>query len=114
MNMVEYGAGGNIVHNEESNTTANAGANAAAGEGDSGAANTSGAAEGAVPPPPPPPPPPNPRRKRKAKGWFCPVCRQRQYLFNKFRYKTIDLIIHSLYIPPTHLYNTPDKGHFRR
>ena len=24
------------------------------------------------------PVPPNPRRKRRAKGWFCPVCRQRK------------------------------------
>ncbi len=26
------------------------------------------------------PVPPNPRRKRRAKGWFCPVCRQRKSL----------------------------------
>jgi hypothetical protein len=52
--------------------------------------------EASSPPPPPPtdsttpaqvapnvhpiaPVPPNPRRKRRAKGWFCPVCRQRKF-----------------------------------
>lgn len=74
--MVEFGAGGTIVHNEDPNTTANASANTTAGEGGSGAANTSGATEGTNPPTVAPP---NPRRKRKAKGWFCPVCRQRPY-----------------------------------
>ncbi|KAG6377526.1 hypothetical protein JVT61DRAFT_15336 [Boletus reticuloceps] len=73
INMVEFGAGGNITHNEATNGT---GTDATAGEG-SGAANTS-ATEGTNPPTVTPP---NPRRKRKAKGWFCPVCRQRQYLF---------------------------------
>ncbi|KAI9567490.1 hypothetical protein HD554DRAFT_2107542 [Boletus coccyginus] len=70
INMVEFGAGGNIVHNETTNGTTAAGAE---GEGGSGAANTSGATEGINPPTVTPP---NPRRKRKAKGWFCPVCRQ--------------------------------------
>lgn len=74
--MVEFGAGGNIVHNEATNATAGTGAEVTAGEGGSGAANTSGATEGIIPPTVTPP---NPRRKRKAKGWFCPVCRQRQY-----------------------------------
>ena len=27
------------------------------------------------------PVPPNPRRKRRAKGWFCPVCRQRKFSY---------------------------------
>ncbi|KAH0835944.1 hypothetical protein J3R83DRAFT_9867 [Lanmaoa asiatica] len=73
VNMVEFGAGGNIVHNEDTNATANAGADAAAGEGGSGGANASGVAEVTNSPTVTPP---NPRRKRKAKGWFCPVCRQ--------------------------------------
>ncbi|KAH7886855.1 hypothetical protein F5I97DRAFT_1063025 [Phlebopus sp. FC_14] len=63
VNMVEFGAGGNIVHAEDT-TTANAGAEGSA---------TSAAAEGAAAPSVVPP---TPRRKRKAKGWFCPVCRQ--------------------------------------
>ncbi|KIK95570.1 hypothetical protein PAXRUDRAFT_374558 [Paxillus rubicundulus Ve08.2h10] len=71
INMVEFGAGGNIVHSEDSNVATNAGM---AGAGDGGAnANTSGSAEAASVPIVVPP---NPRRKRKAKGWFCPVCRQ--------------------------------------
>lgn len=105
--MVEFGAGGNIVNNEESNT--NAGANTAAGEGGSGAANTSGVTEGTNPPTVTPP---NPRRKRKAKGWFCPVCRQRWYFSKRFEFKTTNLIIHSLYVPLAHLYDATDKGHF--
>jgi hypothetical protein len=71
INMVEFGAGGNITHND-TNGTGNAGAETTAGDG-SGAANTSGATEGTNPPTVTPP---NPRRKRKAKGWYCPVCRQ--------------------------------------
>jgi len=71
INMVEFGAGGNIVHAEDNNAATNAGTD---GAGDGGAnANTSGAVEGAAVPTVVPP---NPRRKRKAKGWFCPVCRQ--------------------------------------
>ncbi|KAG8216788.1 hypothetical protein J3R82DRAFT_7033 [Butyriboletus roseoflavus] len=70
VNMVEFGAGGTIVHNEDTNAPTNAGADATAGEGGSGTAN---AGEGTNPPAVLPP---NPRRKRKAKGWFCPVCRQ--------------------------------------
>ncbi|KAF8439129.1 hypothetical protein L210DRAFT_3646627 [Boletus edulis BED1] len=68
INMIEFGAGGNITHNEATNGT---GADATAGEG-SGAANTSPTEGTNVPTVTPP----NPRRKRKAKGWFCPVCRQ--------------------------------------
>ena len=76
--MVEFGAGGNISHIEDSNATTNAVANTATGEGGSGAANASGATEGASPPSVPIP---NPRRKRKAKGWFCPICRQCQSFY---------------------------------
>ncbi|KAF8841462.1 hypothetical protein BDN67DRAFT_989782 [Paxillus ammoniavirescens] len=71
INMVEFGAGGNIVHAEDNNAATNAGTD---GAGDGGTnANTNGAVEGAAVPTVVPP---NPRRKRKAKGWFCPVCRQ--------------------------------------
>ncbi|KAI0720750.1 hypothetical protein C8T65DRAFT_632685 [Cerioporus squamosus] len=73
LNMIEFGAGGTIVHND-SETTA-PGADAPAAEG--AEANAEGAAEGAPPVPAAVPViPANPRRKRKAKGWFCPVCRQ--------------------------------------
>lgn len=64
LNMVEFGAGGNITQATE----AVAGT---AGDEAVPAAGTPGAA--AVPPTPTT----AQRRKRKAKGWFCPVCRQR-------------------------------------
>ena len=66
LNMVEFGAGGNITQAAE-----------ALNEG----ANTNPVTPGtATPSAPSVPVPPtiNNRRKRKAKGWFCPVCRQRK------------------------------------
>ncbi|KAG1736083.1 uncharacterized protein EDB91DRAFT_1142664 [Suillus paluster] len=63
INMVEFGAGGNIVHSEDTTATTTG---SDRGEG----AATEGSA------PPPITIPQNIRRKRKAKGWFCPVCRQ--------------------------------------
>ncbi|KIK52841.1 hypothetical protein GYMLUDRAFT_49680 [Collybiopsis luxurians FD-317 M1] len=64
LNMVEFGAGGNITQaTEEPATTGDA-----AAEGNEGGAS---ATPGVVPSPTLPT-----RRKRKAKGWFCPVCRQ--------------------------------------
>ncbi|EIW78369.1 hypothetical protein CONPUDRAFT_167391 [Coniophora puteana RWD-64-598 SS2] len=88
INMVEFGAGGNIVHSEEPPTGSPApgGGDAGAAEaGMAGGANAQGGNEGGeagmggrhvAPTIPQPNPNPNPRRKRKAKGWFCPVCRQ--------------------------------------
>lgn len=83
--MIEFGAGGQIVQSE---TTAADAPPAAEGEHAEGqdenaggaAANPEQAAEGAQAPPPIPAvlPATNTRRKRKAKGWFCPVCRQRK------------------------------------
>jgi len=80
VNMVEFGAGGNLVHaeSEQPNTQP---ANGAASNDDAndpvvnhalngehnqtmGFGANSSAPTGA------------PRRKRKAKGWYCPVCRQ--------------------------------------
>ena len=79
LNMIEFGAGGTIVHND-SETTA-PGADAPAAEGAAAEGNAEGATEGAPPVPAAVPVvPANPRRKRKAKGWFCPVCRQRTFL----------------------------------
>ncbi|KAL1946247.1 hypothetical protein VTO73DRAFT_15374 [Trametes versicolor] len=85
LNMIEFGAGGTIVHNDsETNAT---GSEAPAAEG-AAAAPSEGTAEGtagtpategapaAAQAPPIPTIQTNPRRKRKAKGWFCPVCRQ--------------------------------------
>ncbi|KAF8169411.1 hypothetical protein BJ912DRAFT_999788 [Pholiota molesta] len=64
LNMVEFGAGGNITQAAEP-----AGAGAAGEDGAPGAAGP--AAVGLAPTPAA-----TQRRKRKAKGWFCPVCRQ--------------------------------------
>ncbi|KAG2357326.1 hypothetical protein BDR07DRAFT_1453115 [Suillus spraguei] len=65
INMVEFGAGGNIVHTEEATATTMGG--------------EASATEGSAPAPATPVPTTiaqNIRRKRKAKGWFCPVCRR--------------------------------------
>ncbi|CAA7269953.1 unnamed protein product [Cyclocybe aegerita] len=67
LNMVEFGAGGNITQSE----VPVPGTATPGGGGEDGAANN-----GATTPATPAPPTTNPRRKRKAKGWFCPVCRQ--------------------------------------
>ncbi|KAF5379108.1 hypothetical protein D9615_005951 [Tricholomella constricta] len=66
LNMVEFGAGGNITQVEEPVATTAAAADAAG--------NAAAPADNA--PTTPAAPTPNTRRKRKAKGWFCPVCRQ--------------------------------------
>ena len=68
LNMVEFGAGGNITQAAEA---LNEGANAIMSP------VTPGTATASVPSAPVPPIT-NTRRKRKAKGWFCPVCRQRK------------------------------------
>jgi hypothetical protein len=78
LNMVEFGAGGNITHAEEP-TEPTEPAPMAADENQA-EAGTSGQAEPAPIQAPAPAPVPAPRRKRKAKGWFCPVCRQRMSL----------------------------------
>ncbi|KAI6043959.1 hypothetical protein EDC04DRAFT_497650 [Pisolithus marmoratus] len=71
INMVEFGAGGTIVHSDDA-TNNNATTNTSSGE----AATASAGATTSVPASAPSVAPANPRRKRKAKGWFCPVCRQ--------------------------------------
>ena len=84
MNMIEFGAGGTVVHAEEPAaptpaatvpaTSDGAPAPTAAGDVDLEAGNAAPAAPNL-----PAPPVQAPRRKRKAKGWFCPVCRQREF-----------------------------------
>jgi hypothetical protein len=85
--MIEFGAGGQIVQNEEVPAVASPGAGEAQtetqDENAASAAPTEQPAEGAAPVPAPIPtvvPTTNTRRKRKAKGWFCPVCRQRELI----------------------------------
>ncbi len=69
--MIEFGAGGKVARREETTETSTD-ANAAEGA-------TAGDAAAATPvPAPAPAQPTRERRKKKAKGWFCPVCRQRE------------------------------------
>ncbi|KAF8320413.1 hypothetical protein DL93DRAFT_1836967 [Clavulina sp. PMI_390] len=95
LNMVEYGAGGQLVQPTEE-TVAPAPATGAGGDVDleaglaAGGAGAAGGGSGsgdATPNPavvaaatfPAAAPPPRPhRRRRRAKGWQCPVCRQRE------------------------------------
>lgn len=75
--MIEFGAGGTITHQEsETNATTGTEATPATDNG----TTPQPAADGAVPGSEANAPQPTPRRKRKAKGWFCPVCRQRRFL----------------------------------
>ncbi|KAG6830543.1 hypothetical protein H0H87_007742 [Tephrocybe sp. NHM501043] len=73
LNMVEFGAGGNITHTAEADADPVSASVAPGTEGDVAAP-----ADAPVPVSAPVPVAagPNARRKRKAKGWFCPVCRQ--------------------------------------
>lgn len=90
--MIEFGAGGQITQSTEPEPTTGAegeaatpGETAAAGNpGETGeGAEAANATTAATPAAAPATPPTTtvPRRKRKAKGWFCPVCRQRMILF---------------------------------
>lgn len=72
--MIEFGAGGKVARREDANPSdvaGSAGPTGAAGSGDTA---------GDAAPAPAPAPTTRERRKRKAKGWFCPVCRQRKLL----------------------------------
>jgi len=72
LNMVEFGAGGNITQATEPSV---------GGPADDAPPETAGASAAGTGPSVgaaamPVTPTANTRRKRKAKGWFCPVCRQ--------------------------------------
>jgi hypothetical protein len=69
--MIEFGAGGKVARREEVVEANNGDATGAAAGVDGAQATTPNI-------PAPVPPPTRERRKRKAKGWFCPVCRQRE------------------------------------
>lgn len=60
INMVEFGAGGNIIHTEETTV--------ATTNGEASATEATAPVPASIAQ--------NIRRKRKAKGWFCPVCRR--------------------------------------
>ena len=92
VNMVEFGAGGTLVHSDPTPTdtapaaagTTGASATNASTNAESGATENTETGGNTTTPTPAPapvvptPPAPTTRRKRKAKGWFCPVCRQRE------------------------------------
>ena len=84
LNMIEFGAGGQVTQATEdaavpaAPTTPGANPNATEGELEAGLATQQGAAGAGVTAAAATPS--APRRKRKAKGWFCPVCRQREFL----------------------------------
>jgi len=74
--MVEFGAGGSLVHSETdpappATTTTPVPTEGTVADGEA-AANAEQSATTTIPTTALP----APRRKRKAKGWFCPVCRQ--------------------------------------
>lgn len=103
LNMVEFGAGGNITQSDATPTTpagagGEEGGNANAGEGVTAVPTPSGGVtltvNGVVT---------NARRKRKAKGWFCPVCRQRECSVPMCPISiSIDALgSYSLYVPPS-------------
>lgn len=83
-NMVTFGAGEGVTQSEGDGTTG-AGANGAGavtgigGTGGAGGGGGTGAGAGGEPLTPFQAAAAAGRRKRKAKGWFCPVCRQREY-----------------------------------
>ena len=70
INMVEFGAGGQITQPEEAVPAAEGEQATGSGSTTTTPAATLPAATGQ-----------NGRRKRRAKGWFCPVCRQRTFFF---------------------------------
>ncbi|KAI0090397.1 hypothetical protein BDY19DRAFT_939993 [Irpex rosettiformis] len=83
INMIEFGAGGQITQATEPEPTTTGAEGEASTAGETPAGETTAVAEGsnaATTAPAVVTTPPTtttaPRRKRKAKGWFCPVCRQ--------------------------------------
>ena len=82
--MIECGAGGKVARREEANETTGAtegGDNGGAEAGPSGAAATGTTAAAA----PTTTTGGRERRKKKGKGWFCPVCRQRECISPIYR-----------------------------
>ncbi|KZT34769.1 hypothetical protein SISSUDRAFT_991382, partial [Sistotremastrum suecicum HHB10207 ss-3] len=76
MNMVEFGAGGSLVHADSGEgATSTSHTDAPAGAGGEGGGGEGGSTATAAPTVTPTTTTTH-RRKRKAKGWYCPVCRQ--------------------------------------
>lgn len=107
VNMVEFGAGGAITHTETEPVTAGENNETNAGNAENPAPQEEGpgvTAQAQV----------NQtqaanRRKRRAKGWFCPVCRQRMFHPPIISAST-DMLLVSLYFPPQDHNNSTTKG----
>jgi hypothetical protein len=79
--MVEFGAGGNIIQPTQAEEAGGATEAEPAADGTPAANGTDagvGAGTSTFGAPAAGASLASPRRKRKAKGWFCPVCRQRK------------------------------------
>ena len=98
--MVEFGAGGTIAQPDD--TTNNSPSGVAQG-GDTTASTVPGTTASGEVLAASTVAPPNPRRKRRAKGWTCPVCRQRQ-----FTHFCSDVSISDSYLQPSVYVFTPD------
>jgi hypothetical protein len=105
--MVEFGAGGAITHTEtepapagenNENNAENAETPAPQEEGPGTAAQAQLAQAQAAN-----------RRKRRAKGWFCPVCRQRKFILVLILPITDRLSV-SLYFTPQDYDDPATKG----
>jgi hypothetical protein len=122
--MIEFGAGGKVARREEASETTGAtegGDNGGAEAGPSGAAATGTTAAAA----PTTTTGGRERRKKKGKGWFCPVCRQREWISPVYRlvgmYELKKLTLYSVHLvaPPGPTgerddYRRNRRCHFRR
>lgn len=112
VNMVEYGAGGQLVHNETEPSGAPGATDATAVEGAATGETPAGTSDApsATSPPAPAPPPAQQRRKRKAKGWFCPVCRQRTYHYSYYFYEADEPVYSSVHFFTENHYHPSANG----
>jgi len=83
LNMVEFGAGGNITQATDTSAAGGDEVAPAVPAATAGGAAPAAATATAAPATAPATPAANQRRKRKAKGWFCPVCRQREFKLDR-------------------------------
>jgi hypothetical protein len=106
INMIEFGAGGTLTHNEEGVAVpTNATTQTAATPGATGGDLDLEAGQAA-----PVVAPVTPRRKRKAKGWFCPVCRQRERHFCKMIFTELTYTGYSAYTSMLRITTTPPEA----
>jgi hypothetical protein len=106
LNMIEFGAGGTVQQPTEVDAAPGADGAGAGGAGEGGGGGAAGGGVTAAPT----------RRKRKAKGWFCPVCRQRRSLLPPLPFPfilstmLIEWRMRSIHIPPPHNHHPTHQG----